>query len=207
MPRLLSTVFELPRCPHCGIDNPNLTMIAQATPNDLAGVRHWWRFYACTRCGGTVSATSGASNNTQLWDREATRWFPVSRQVSDDVPERPRHFLTDALNAMAAPSGAVMLAASAVDAMLKAKGLREGKLFKRIEKAVEDHLITPEMGRWAHDIRLDANAERHADEDAPMPTAADAEKCVDFALALAELLFVLPARVERGIAAAEIPPG
>lgn len=205
MPRLLNTLFALSRCPHCGIDNPNLSLVAEANPKDLNGLHHWWRFYACSRCGSATSATSGASNSTNLWGREATRWFPTGREVADDIPERPRRYLMDALNAMAAPSGAVMLAASAVDAMLKAKGLREGKLYRRIEKAMEDHLITPEMGRWAHEIRLDANDERHADEDTPLPTQEDAQKCLDFAFALADLLFVLPARVERGIAAAEGP--
>lgn len=43
-----------------------------------------------------------------------------------------------------------MLAASAVDAMLKEKGLRQGSLFSRIDEAAQQHLITEEMKRWAH---------------------------------------------------------
>ncbi len=39
-----------------------------------------------------------------------------------------------------------MLAASAVDAMLKSKGKKEGSLYKRIEDAVAEHLITGDMG-------------------------------------------------------------
>jgi len=96
-----------------------------------------------------------------------------------------------------------MLAASAVDAMLKARGLREGLLYTRIDKAATDHLITSDMAAWAHEVRLDANDQRHADEDAPLPDQADAKRAVDFALALGQLLFVLPARVQRGIADAK----
>jgi len=59
------------------------------------------------------------------------------------------------------------------------------------------------MAQWAHDIRLDANDQRHADEAASLPTDADTKKCVDFAMALAQFLFVLPARVQRGLAEAE----
>jgi hypothetical protein len=92
-----------------------------------------------------------------------------------------------------------MLAASAVDAMLKAKGLKDGSLYSRIDKAAADHLITVEMARWAHEVRLDANDQRHADEEVPLPQQADAKRTVDFALALAQLMFVLPARVQRGI--------
>jgi hypothetical protein len=91
-----------------------------------------------------------------------------------------------------------MLAACSVDSMLKNKEHTEGSLNARIDKAAEDHLITSEMAAWAHEIRLDANDERHADESAPLATTVDAEKAVEFAVALAQFLFVLPARVERG---------
>jgi hypothetical protein len=92
-----------------------------------------------------------------------------------------------------------MLSASAVDAMLKEKGLTDGKLYTRIDDAVRRHLITEDMGRWAHHIRLDANDQRHADMDAPLPEQRDAELCLDFAAALADVLFVLPSKVKRGI--------
>jgi hypothetical protein len=91
-----------------------------------------------------------------------------------------------------------MLAASAVDAMLKAKGLTEGTLYQRIEQAARDHLITDEMKAWAHDVRLDANDQRHSDEDASLPNEQDANRVIDFAEALGTFLFVLPARVQRG---------
>lgn len=102
------------------------------------------------------------------------------------------------MGSLHAPSGAVMLTASAVDAMLKAKNYREGSLYSRIDKAKADSLITAEMAAWAHEVRLDANDNRHADEDAPLPDLDDAKKAIDFANALAQFIFVLPARVERG---------
>ncbi len=91
-----------------------------------------------------------------------------------------------------------MLAASSVDSMLKERGLSDGVLYARIKAAVERHLITEEMGAWAHDVRLDANDQRHSDDTADLPSVADAQRAVDFAGALAEFLFVLPARVRRG---------
>jgi hypothetical protein len=96
-----------------------------------------------------------------------------------------------------------MLAASAVDAMLKGNGYTEGTLYARIEKAAEDHLITAEMAKWAHEVRFDANDPRHADENAPLPDEAAAKKAVEFAQALGQFLFVLPARVQRGLAEAK----
>ncbi|MGH8128750.1 MAG: DUF4145 domain-containing protein [Gammaproteobacteria bacterium] len=102
------------------------------------------------------------------------------------------------MNSRHAPAGAVMLAASSVDAMLKAKGYSEGSLYSRIDQAASDHLITSDMAAWAHDVRLEANDKRHADSAATLPTSADASRVIDFARALAEFLFVLPARVSLG---------
>ncbi len=106
--------------------------------------------------------------------------------------------MIQAIDSLHAPAGAVMLAASSVDAMLKAKGYKDGSLNDRIRKAAADHLITAEMAEWAHEVRLDSNEQRHADEDAPFPSESDARRTVEFTKALGEFLFVLPARVTRG---------
>lgn len=92
-----------------------------------------------------------------------------------------------------------MLCASAVDAMLKEKGYTDGSLYARIGKAAEHHLITGEMAKWAHQIRLDANDQRHANKDAKLPDEKDAKLAFAFAIAFAEYLFVLPTKVSRGI--------
>ena len=95
--------------------------------------------------------------------------------------------------------GAVMLAASAVDAMLKNKDYTDGSLYKRIREAANDNLITEDMATWAHEVRLDANDQRHADVNATLPSPEDSQRVVDFALAVGQFLFVLPARVQRGL--------
>ena len=92
-----------------------------------------------------------------------------------------------------------MLAASSVDSMLKSKGYVEGSLYSRIDKATEDHLITEEMSKWAHQVRLDANDQRHADEQAGLPAERDARRAIAFAEALAQFLFILPAMVNEGL--------
>lgn len=114
--------------------------------------------------------------------------------VDSTLPERARLFLQQAIDSLHAPSGAVMLTGSAVDAMLKAKGKKDGSLYSRIDAAAAEHLITAEMALWAHEVRLDANDQRHADDDAPLPSEAGAKKAIAFASALGEFLFVLPAK-------------
>jgi hypothetical protein len=126
-------------------------------------------------------------------------YFPDAEvAIPEAVPERAWEYLRQAVESRHAPAGSVVLCASSVDAMLKSKGYKDGTLNSRIRSAAADHLITPEMAEWAHEVRLDANDNRHADESAPLPTDADALRCIDFARALGEFLFVLPDRVARG---------
>jgi len=187
-------LLELDRCPHCNVDTPHIgqrnTFISQSHGG---GNARSWVVYSCSRCGGAI-LTGRPSNHADI-----TEMYPSGDEVDEVLPERARKFLSQALHTLHAPSGSVMLSASAVDAMLKEKEYLEGSLYSRIDKAVEDHLITEEMGRWAHDIRLDANDQRHADIESPLPTDQDARRCVDFALALGEFLFVLPAKVRQGL--------
>jgi hypothetical protein len=194
----LSDDLEVARCPHCRVDKPNLPMLHQMETHSHGGEnRRRWRVYACKRCGGVVVA----------WGAEfggpVAQVFPEVAGVAEEIPERARSYLEQANSSLHAPAGAVMLAAASVDEMLKEKGLAEGSLDARIKKAVEDHLITSEMAKWAHEVRLDANDQRHADRKATLPTEGDAKRVVDFTSALGSFLFVLPARVTRGIAAAE----
>lgn len=127
-----------------------------------------------------------------------TNIWPSPIEVAEELPPRAREFLSQAIASLHAPAGAVMLTASSVDAMLKAKDYRDGSLYSRIDAAQKAGLITEEMAAWAHEVRLDANDQRHADESVALPGAADAQKAIEFANALAQFLFVLPARVERG---------
>lgn len=194
----LTAQLEVARCPHCAIDKPNLVSKAGIVTHDYkgGGQRHW-KFYVCSRCGGVVTAWATSETG------QIVEMYPSRPEVDATIPAPAKDYLKQALESIHAPAGAVMLAASAVDGMLKAKGYKEGSLYQRIDKAVQDHLITPEMGRWAHEVRLDANEPRHADDTAPLPSEVMAKKAVEFVQALAQFLFVLPARVERGLAAAK----
>ncbi|MBO4121096.1 DUF4145 domain-containing protein [Cupriavidus gilardii] len=127
--------------------------------------------------------------------------WPAPKQYSNDIPDKARKALQDAHAALRTPSLSIVGSARAVDFMLSACGIPGGKgtnLAGRINQAATQHLITPDMKEWADEVRLDANAERHADTTDPEPTRADAERCLRFAEALAEILFELPARVKRG---------
>lgn len=193
MPRL-SPQFELERCPHCGVHKPQLHMqwnVSAVKDHEGRNARNWM-VYRCQTCGGLVTACSPHDKT------EASDWFPRGSTLDTAIPPEVSRFLKQAIETLYAPDGSIMLSASAVDAMLKLKNLREGSLYSRIEKAAAEHLITVDMAEWAHDVRLDANDLRHVDDAAPQPTTEDAKRVVSFAETLAEILFVLPERVRRG---------
>ena len=194
----LDQQLRMDRCPHCAVSKPNIRLITNfETESYDKGHKRIWGIYACNDCGGVISA--GGYN----WTEEVTEMYPPNRTVDSSIPTKARAFLHQANETIHSPSGSIMLSASSIDAMLKAKGYKEGSLYKRIEKAAEDHLITFEMAKWAHQVRLGANDERHADEDAELPNSKDAEKLIDFTTALGQFLFVLPARIDQGIKESE----
>ncbi len=193
----LSQNLVISRCPHCSVANPNLSREHQLTTQDhTQGNPRKWAVYTCGRCGGLVTAWARNENG------RVEEYFPATRSIKEDIPERPRAYLQQALESLHAPAGAVMLAASAVDRMLNLKGYTDGGLHARIVKAAGDHVITQEMATWSHEVRLDAIDQRHAEEATSLPTPENARRVIDFAMALAELLFVLPGRVQRGISQA-----
>jgi hypothetical protein len=193
MPKL-ENQLQLNRCPHCNVDSPNLNAVVHLdTANYNNTVIRDWKNYRCSRCGGIILA--GARRGTV----EISEMYPSSITISETIPSRAKEYLEQALESIHAPAGAIMLASSSIDAMLKNKGYKEGSLYSRINKAVSEHLITEEMSKWAHQVRLNANEQRHADDDLVLPTEEDAKKTIDFTLALAEFLFVLPSKVAKGI--------
>jgi len=190
----LDQQLDMERCPHCSVANPNIVLVTnfETQSYDKENTRIWG-IYKCSRCGGVISAAS------YIWTHSVIELYPKNRTVENSIPIKARSFLKQANETIHAPSGSIMLSASSIDAMLKVKGYTDGSLYKRIEKAANDHLITKEMAKWAHQVRLDANDERHADENAELPNSKDAEKVINFTTALAQFLFVLPSQVEKGI--------
>ena len=193
MPNLTDNLV-LGRCPHCAVASPNLQRAQSLqTNNHDATWPRLWGIYVCRTCGGIVSAWAKGA------DQAIAGHFPSTPEIDSDIPERPREYLRQASESLHAPAGAVMLAASAVDAMLQAKGYVDGTLYGRIDKAAKDNAITADMAAWAHNVRLDANDQRHADQAASLPTEQDAARVLAFATTLAEIMFVLPSRVTKGL--------
>ena len=190
------------RCPFCNVVDPLLERVwATDTPTERADGEKstWWAAYKCKTCGSVMSVSA-----KHLGD-----WFsiehayPEPKQAHGDIPEPARTYLQQAYETLHAPDAAAVMAGSAVDAMLKKHQLTEGSLYTRIDEALKLNILTQGMADWAHEVRLGSNRPRHADSDNPHVSAKEAEQSVEFAEALGNFLFVLTARIERGIEAAK----
>lgn len=198
--RLTQNLTDVSRCPHCGIAYPQLVRLWHSDshlPRSTPGPVSRWAIYRCTSCGDVISAKgiAGGPNVDDL----VVAIFPEPKQAHEDIPEIARRFLQQAYETLHAPDAAAVMAGSAVDAMLKQLGLSEGSLYARIDQAVQNHILTQDMGEWAHEVRLGSNRPRHADEKNPHLTPDEAIQSVEFAEALANFLFVLKAKITRGI--------
>jgi hypothetical protein len=114
----------LDRCPHCGVNRPNLELVHGFDTHDHAEMnQRRWCVYVCNNCGGVVTAAA------KQFNIPAKEIYPSSRKVEDAIPEKAREYLRQSIDSIHAPAGAVMLAASSVDAMLKEKNYTEGSLY------------------------------------------------------------------------------
>jgi hypothetical protein len=195
--------IPLQRCPHCGVARPQ--MMPEWRSSMMAGINGFpsriWGTFSCTSCGQLVLAAGIPNLNTG--NAYIHLIYPGLRSAAAELPDTARTYLQQAYETLHAPDAAAVMAGSAVDAMLKAKGYDKGSLYDRIDQAVADHLLTKEMGDWAHLVRLGSNRPRHADKDKPHVSPEEAQQSVGFAQALGEFLFVLSSRVAKGIAEAQ----
>ncbi len=195
--------IPLRRCPYCGVARPQMlpTWLSAFTEGVNGFPGRIWGAFRCTSCGQIVLAGGHGGHNTQQASIE--RIYPGFLNAAEELPEPARKYLQQAYETLHAPDAAAVMAGSAVDAMLKAKGYSDGSLYNRVDQAVADHVLIKEMGDWAHWVRLGSNRPRHADKDSPHISVSEAQQSVEFAQALGEFLFVLSSRITAGIEKAE----
>jgi len=200
-------LYGIKRCPQCGIAHPLIRLLGPITFHYVTEQYYPHRAYyyftgRCSHCGHVIlfngyQNADGNGREQKPEHLQIERSYPDLDSAAEELPEKAQKFLQQALESRHAPDGALMLAASAIDAMLKDKGYRDGTLFARIGKSSEDGVLTEQMAKWAHAIRLSANEPRHADDEFDGATQDDADQILAFTKALGEYLYVLPAKVER----------
>lgn len=197
------------RCPHCSIASPSLTAVWRSqgpTPRTDGGPSQIWATFLCASCGSAVTCRAEWQQNWGATVKHSGL-FPDAKTAHTDIPEPARTFLQQAFETLHAPDAAAVMAGSAVDAMLKNYGLVDGSLYKRIDEALQKNMLTQGMADWAHEVRLGSNRPRHADANKPHVTPDEARQSVEFAEALGNFLYVLTARISRGLEDAKVASG
>jgi uncharacterized protein DUF4145 len=184
--------LSLDVCPQCQITSPLLVRVWQSFEQPLQDkVKSSYALYLCTRCQELVLTVSD--------DRyeEITLIWPKPITLPQEIPSRAKKALDEAIKTKGiAPSLSILSCSRSLEFMLRDKGAEGAKLFHLIKDAAQKHILVGGMKEWADEVRWFANDERHPDEgDA---TAEEAQLCIDFALAVAQNLFVLPARIVKG---------
>lgn len=192
------------------LNNKNRHLIPYGPP-DHADEYDVFDILMCNACKQLIMVQSHADSYGRGYQTIQKVTFPlIHSELSIDIPEEVRDHLQDARDSLSIPNLSVIASSNAIDMMLQYKnyedkGTRNTNLMKRIEKAAEQHVITRDMAEWAQQVRLVANDGRHSKKGKDRPSELDANQCLEFATILAELLFVLPARVSRGKAKSQQP--
>lgn len=202
--RLLSDITWVKRCPYCGVTSPLLVRrwtSQDPIPRSDGLPLSRWQANSCSACGGVVLFKG--QEGSSVANPSIVSVNPEPKTAHEDIPQPARAFLQQAYETLHAPDAAAVMAGSAVDGMLKARDLTEGSLYSRIDEALKQNILTQGMADWAHEVRLGSNRPRHADADKPHVSTSEAKQSVEFAEALGFFLFVLTARIDRGIDAAK----
>lgn len=196
---LRSDYLLLTRCPHCSTASPTVeAWDREIVKEGPKGSQRHWRLYFCKSCGGAIV---GCSKHTHHF---VTELYPsLLRDLSWHIPANAKQHLAEARDITSQPSACIMSCANAINAMLIAKKVEGGNLYPRLKNAQDAGILSKEVALWGHQVRLDANEERHPDEEYTPPTVDDAKQALEFTLMLAEILFVIPAKVNEGVRASK----
>ena len=115
------------------------------------------------------------------------------RKFRKDCLNGAAGYLKEAIECVLQPKACLLSCSSCVDAMLKERGIGGDDLFSRINKAIDTGILTKDMEKWLHHLRLVGNKIRHIEN--PDPTVGEAKEALEYVTIMAELLYVYPKKL------------
>jgi len=171
-----------------------------------AGLRY--AVFVCPKCEGPVTAyLSCFHEEVRQWDGDirddpeiGILWVepkPTTPNTPEHVPERIASLYAEACDCLyrdkTTAAAAVLRKCLEMALRELAPDIEAWKLEKRIDKMAQDHLITPALQAWAHDLRIDGNEALHGDKEPPKALVSHMERLTYFLLVY---LYTLPAQVD-----------
>ena len=182
-------------CPRCGTQNVAFTILHE-TLCDQHG-SFWDTFAQCGYCNRGIVATFETYNK-----RAPSVAFRQSRLLSiapplpdtgapNYTPQNVARFFEQAMDNLSSNwDAAGGMFRKALDTGLKSKFPKmKGTLYARIEEAAKKQDLTPELAKWAHEIRLGGNDAAHEEE---LFSEKEAKNLAVFTQLVFQYLFMLP---------------
>ena len=182
-------------CPHC-----YTKAVAFAVRYEImvrAGTI-WHVFGQCERCALCISAVfKGPQGQKPSLDPKPFKILEIFPEVrSPDLPDHmPDHVAgfyqqgVDSLTGNYDAAGAMFRKALDTGTKAAFPEFAGNTLFNRIENAVGANKLTPELGEWAHVIRMEGNDATHDEDPYTRP---EAESLHAFTEILMQYMFTLP---------------
>ena len=161
-------------CPHCGTKS-----VAFSIVNEIRiGTTDWDTLTRCAHCGRGVLATfRGNSQEPTRWTRggdfrnsNRLEQFPpkIDSDAPKHTPENVAKFYAQGVDNLPGNwDAAGSMFRKTLEAALKNKFPKikeKSSLYDRIQIAAEEGGLTPDLAKWAHQIRLDGRTAVHEEE-------------------------------------------
>lgn len=159
-------------------------------------------FFVCGHCrkGVCVEADRG-----MMCIISTQRWNAVHRVYPEPEPtDAPKHtppaVAQDFVEAKTSLrignfKAACIMAGSAIETALVEFGAQKGGLKDKIDKLASEHVLTPALAEWAHEVRGIRVDSAHQAERGATVSEADARQAVHFAEMLFYYLYTLPGMI------------
>lgn len=170
----MPATFQLD-CPHCGIAHVAFELVNESwLPRD----ERWHVCARCNHCAGFVvldMMTYADQNNTpSSYYAIKPDWFKIEKVHPTSEAEIPAHlpeeverlFKQGVDNVPANPDAAGIMFRKTLEATLRDKcPAATGTLSKRIDDALDLNVLSDDLARYAHTIRLEGNEAAHGTYD------------------------------------------
>jgi hypothetical protein len=155
--------------------------------------------YAQQKIGDVLADRS--SNLNFFRNKIVKRQWPAPRQpnIPEGVPEKIQAIYLEAENNFLARShlSAAMMFRKTLELSVIELGETKGNLYSKINNLEQQRRISPDLAKWAHEVRLIGNGAAHDDPPEPDEAEADANDIREFTELFLTYIFTLPQRIKE----------
>lgn len=183
-------------CPWCGLRDAQFNLLsADLGAEHLGtGAARWWSVMSCPRCAGVVVIETSPPNATP--EIRITLPDEGAEVRIAHLPPDVAAYYSAAVRVLEAgvPDAAAVQLRRTLEAAAAHRGVAKGPLVQRIERLIEDGLITTDFGKVLDHIREVGNVGAHAG-DARVDEET-ARRALRFTTQVLRNLFEIPAELE-----------